>query len=297
MKKVRPLLGLLVVVAAGLLYVSHGNVSRLMSLPNLMTRQPRPGAATVPSRAPMPVTGRPGAPSAGAPGSTQAAARPGSPAASPGAARGTPGATPSAPSAPAKGSPTPAGAMPAAPTTGTPGKPPAQGASPTGPSAGAGSPATPGKPAAGAAPAGGEPQPGSPTPSAQPAPNPNSEAVIVGSGPRGRQDPFIPLATPGFGGGGVPSLPLPPLPGQLPGQLPGFTTPGMGAGGGGRMRVAGIMGSRSRVAIIESEGRTYIVGEGERVGGAVVVSIQPEKVVLKENNVTFELNIGGEQSS
>ena len=80
-------------------------------------------------------------------------------------------------------------------------------------------------------------------------------------------------------------------------QPPGFPSPGIGGGGGGRMRVAGIMGSRSRVAIIESEGRTYIVGEGERVGGAVVVSILPQKVVMKENNVTFELNIGGEQSS
>jgi hypothetical protein len=119
----------------------------------------------------------------------------------------------------------------------------------------------------------------------------------VGSGPRGRQDPFVPLAQPGGGiGGPVPSLPLPPLPGQLP-QPPGFTTPGIGAGGGGRMRVAGIMGARDRVAIIESEGRTYIVGEGERVGGAVVVTILPEKVVMKENNVTFELNIGGGQSS
>jgi len=91
-------------------------------------------------------------------------------------------------------------------------------------------------------------------------------------------------------------MPLPPLPGQLP-QPPGFTTPGMGGGAGGRMRVAGIMGARDRVAIIESEGRTYIVGVGERVGGATVVSIESEKVVLKENNVTFELNIGGEQSS
>ncbi len=300
MKKVRPLLGLLIVVAAGLLYVSHGNVSRLMSLPNLMTRPSRPGAATVPSRAPMPVTGKPGAPSAGAPaappGTTQAAAPAGTPAASPGGARGTPGATPPATSAPApaKGGPTPAGVMPAAPAPGTPGQPPAQGASPAVPPAGPGTPATPGKP--GAVPPGGEPQPGAPAPAAQTPPNPNSEAAIVGSGPRGRQDPFIPLATPGFGGG-VPSLPLPPLPGQLPGQLPGFTSPGIGAGGGGRMRVAGIMGSRSRVAIIESDGRTYIVGEGERVGGAVVVSILPEKVVLKENNVTFELNIGGEQSS
>lgn len=63
------------------------------------------------------------------------------------------------------------------------------------------------------------------------------------------------------------------------------------------MRVVGIMGSRSRVAIIEMQGKTYIVSVGERVGGAVVVSIEPNKVVLRENNVTFELGFGGERSS
>ena len=164
MKKVRPLLGFLVVIAAGLAYVSHGNISRLASLPSVLMRPPRPGAATVPSRGPLPVTGKPGAPSAGMPaarpGATQAAAPAGPPAASPGAARGTPGGTPPAPSAAAtaKGSPTPAGAGPAAPLPGTPGKPP-QGASPTGSPSGApapaGGPATPGKPAGGAAPPGG----------------------------------------------------------------------------------------------------------------------------------------------
>ncbi len=63
------------------------------------------------------------------------------------------------------------------------------------------------------------------------------------------------------------------------------------------MRVAGIMGSHSRVAIIEADGKTYIVGAGERVGDAVVISIMPNKVVMKQNNVTFELGFGGDRSS
>lgn len=84
---------------------------------------------------------------------------------------------------------------------------------------------------------------------------------------------------------------------------PGFAAPGGGPGVaappplGAGMRVTGIMGSRTRVAIIEAEGKTYIVGVGERVGDAVVVSILPDKVVLKQNNVTFDLGFGGERSS
>ena len=83
---------------------------------------------------------------------------------------------------------------------------------------------------------------------------------------------------------------------------PGFATPGAGPGTappppGAGMRVSGIMGSRQRVAIIEAEGQTYIVGVGERVGDAVVISILPDKVVMKQNNVTFELGFGGERSS
>ncbi|HLW61687.1 MAG TPA: hypothetical protein VKV57_17430 [bacterium] len=62
------------------------------------------------------------------------------------------------------------------------------------------------------------------------------------------------------------------------------------------MRVAGIMGSRSRVAIIEAQGKSYIVGVGERVNDAVVVSIDPDKVTMKQNNMTFELGVGGEKS-
>jgi len=60
------------------------------------------------------------------------------------------------------------------------------------------------------------------------------------------------------------------------------------------MRLTGIMGGRSRVAIIEaSDGKSYIVRAGERVGDAVVLSVLPDKVVMKQNNVTFELSVGG----
>lgn len=84
---------------------------------------------------------------------------------------------------------------------------------------------------------------------------------------------------------------------------PGFAAPGAGPGAaappgpGAGMKVTGIMGSRARVAIIEADGQTHIVGVGERVGDAVVVSIQQEKVVMKQHNVTFELAIGGDRSS
>ncbi len=84
---------------------------------------------------------------------------------------------------------------------------------------------------------------------------------------------------------------------------PGFAAPGGGPGGtppaspGAGMRVTGIMGSRARVAIIEVEGKTHIVGVGERVGDAVVVQILPEKVIMKKYNVTFELGVGGDGSS
>jgi flagellar biogenesis protein FliO len=82
---------------------------------------------------------------------------------------------------------------------------------------------------------------------------------------------------------------------------PGFAAPGGGAtpppSPGAGMKVTGIMGSRTRVAIIEADGKTHIVGVGERVGDAVVVSILPEKVIMKQHNVTFELDLGGDRSS
>ena len=223
-----------------------------------------------------------------------------------------PAARPAAP--PAAGAPG-AGQVPPpiAPSTAPPVGPSA-GGTPGGPSSMATPPRAPGTPPAagkaappGAPPAGTPPKAGPPGPAPQGAPvpglpvptnvastaaNPNTEAALVGKGEQGRTDPFSPLATQEGSGG-----PLPPLPsGQLP-VPPGFvggpggpgTPPPLGVG----MRVAGIMGGRSRVAIIEADGRTYIVRAGERVGEAVVVSVLPDRVVIQQNNVTFELSFGG----
>jgi len=145
--------------------------------------------------------------------------------------------------------------------------------------------------------------PGTPGPAAPGATGPagakDREVAVVGTGQRGRTDPFSPLAVP-ESQRATPGPALPPVPGVGLPMPPGFATPGGGpstpAPGAG-MRVAGIMGSRQRVAIIEAEGQTYIVGVGERVGDAVVISILPDKVVMKQNNTTFELGFGGERSS
>ena len=83
----------------------------------------------------------------------------------------------------------------------------------------------------------------------------------------------------------------------------GFAAPGGGPSAtpppspGAGMRVTGSMGSRTLVAIIEADGQTQVVGVGERVRDAVVVSILPEKVIMRQHNVTFELGFGGERSS
>lgn len=153
------------------------------------------------------------------------------------------------------------------------------------------------------APAGATP-PGNPGPAAPGATGPGSakadhEVAVVGTGQRGRTDPFSPLAVP-EAQRATPGPALPPVPGVGLPMPPGFATPGAGPSTpppGAGMRVAGIMGSRQRVAIIEAEGQTYIVGVGERVGDAVVISILPDKVVMKQNNTTFELGFGGERSS
>jgi hypothetical protein len=116
-------------------------------------------------------------------------------------------------------------------------------------------------------------------------------------GATGRSNPFLPLAVehpagsgPTASGAAPPTsasglgLPLP----------PGASGTGMApAGPGVGMTVTGIVGNQPRVAIIQSAGQTFVVGVGENVNGAVVVSIQPEKVVLRQNGVTFELPLGG----
>lgn len=202
------------------------------------------------------------------------------------AASGTPGAPPSRGTQVAQ---TPAGAKPA------PGTPP--------PSPGAAQPAPAMKPGKGSSTAPGSPvgsEPAAPAPAAAPAKPQDPEVAVVGTGQRGRNDPFSPLVTP-ESQRAAPTLPPPPGVG-LP-MPPGFAAPGAGPGAGAPpapgagMKVTGIVGSRNRVAIIELEGQTHIVGVGERVGDAVVVSILPEKVIMKQHDVTFELGIGGDRSS
>ncbi|HXX38896.1 MAG TPA: hypothetical protein VEP50_12265 [bacterium] len=147
-------------------------------------------------------------------------------------------------------------------------------------------------------------QPGSASvPAAAPSPS-TGTSPAAGAGGTGRSDPFAPLAVPrpvGPPPSSVPSvatglgLPLPPGAGGGPGSgAPGLGAPGLSLGAG--MTVTGIVGAQPRVAIIESGGQTYVVGVGETVSGAVVVSIEPQKVVLKQNGVTFELPLGGASS-
>jgi hypothetical protein len=62
------------------------------------------------------------------------------------------------------------------------------------------------------------------------------------------------------------------------------------------MKVTGIIGSRSRVAIIEADGKSFVVGMREQVGDAEVVSISPDKVVLKRGTEAFELRLSGGSS-
>jgi flagellar biogenesis protein FliO len=62
------------------------------------------------------------------------------------------------------------------------------------------------------------------------------------------------------------------------------------------MIVTGILGDRTRVAIIQTGGATFVSGVGERAGDAVVVSILPNKVGFKKGNATFELPVGVERS-
>ena len=196
-----------------------------------------------------------------------------------------------APGTPAASKPAASGSQAAAMTSSSPTVPPTSPASkPAGGPMPAGKPGSAGTPSMGPSstrPAGAKSDP---------------EAAVVGMGQRGRGDPFSPLVVP-ESQRAAPGPALPPPPGVGLPMPPGFATPGAGPSTppppppGAGMRVSGIMGSRQRVAIIEVEGQTYIVGVGERVGDAVVVSILPDKVIMKQNNVTFELGFGGERSS
>ncbi len=147
-------------------------------------------------------------------------------------------------------------------------------------------------------------QPQGPVPAVKPAAvaaaaAPPAVAPLAGRGATGRSDPFSPLAVPRPAGpapSGVPSAPSTGLGLPLP--------PGVGPSGPGlpalspsaSMTLTGIVGNQPRIAIIHAAGQTYVVGVGENVNGAVVVSIEPEKVVLRQNGVTFDLPLGGASS-
>jgi hypothetical protein len=149
------------------------------------------------------------------------------------------------------------------------------------------------------------PSPAGPTASAPGLPVPRTPGGPA-AGAVGRPDPFVPLVVPPSPGGPVtassppgspPSalgLPLPPgftaPPGRM-GQPAPAPSPGLG------MAVTGIVGNSPRIAIIQSGGRSYVVGVGEQVGDAVVVGIDAHRVTLKRGSVTFELSLGGERSS
>ena len=145
--------------------------------------------------------------------------------------------------------------------------------------------------------AGPQPQALPAAPPAVPArPRPSPPVSPVAGGEIGRPNPF---AAPGFaqpprppGRPGAMSfgldLPLPPGAASL--AVPAPPPPPPGAG----MTVGAIVGSGSeRVAIIRVVGDIYVVGVGEQAGGADVVEIRDDKVVMRKAGQTFELPYGG----
>ncbi len=125
-----------------------------------------------------------------------------------------------------------------------------------------------------------------PSVSSGPRVSPEQPPPLFGAADRGsgRLDPFAPLVTrEGRSSGTFPppsgGFPLPPTPGLTPPP----NTPGAG------MTVTGIIGGHSRVAIVEREEGSYVVGVGERVGDALVVAISADQVILKQHNATFAL--------
>lgn len=65
--------------------------------------------------------------------------------------------------------------------------------------------------------------------------------------------------------------------------------------------VTGILEGKSRVAIVQAGGLSFVAGAGESVGDALVVSVLPDRVVLKKNGTLFEVplsrTIGPKSSS
>lgn len=95
---------------------------------------------------------------------------------------------------------------------------------------------------------------------------------------------------------GVPAVPassLKPTPVGPPAVTRAVPAAPAGAPPGIGMTVTGILEGKSRVAIVQAGGQSYVAGAGDRVGDAVVVSILPHKVVLKRNGTLVELHLSG----
>jgi len=152
--------------------------------------------------------------------------------------------------------------------------------------------------------AGAKPTPDAPAAAPQPAAQPEAPLTsLAGTGQAGRTDPFSPLVAPPMVRAPTAGTPLPPVPQVGLPMPPGFTAPGGGTPGGAPdpaagMTVTGIVGGEQRVAIVKADGgKTFIVVAGERIENAQVIRITEDKVVMKRDNVTFELVLGGERSS
>jgi len=113
-------------------------------------------------------------------------------------------------------------------------------------------------------------------------------------GGQGRADPFAPLVTAQESRTTAPfssplaGIPLPPPPSfPTPQAIPQNTSPPVPPGAG--MVVTAIIEGNSQVAVVEKEGKSYVVGVGDRIGDAVVMGISVGQVVLKQGSNTFAL--------
>jgi hypothetical protein len=109
---------------------------------------------------------------------------------------------------------------------------------------------------------------------------------------RGRPDPFAPLAREASG---VPprSGHFQPMP--VPSVAISTATPVASPSAG--MIVTGIIGGRSRVAIVQKGDGTYVVGVGDRIGEAVVTAVSENQVVLREHSRAFTLALSTAEAS
>lgn len=112
------------------------------------------------------------------------------------------------------------------------------------------------------------------------------QATVELQAPFARQMPVRPALAPATTAPAAPVAPKPTpvAPPSKRGSVP--ATPGAG------MTVTGILEGKSRVAIVQAGGQSFVAGAGESVGDALVVSVLPDKVVLKRNGTLFELRLG-----